>query len=125
MAARLVTYRRWGGYAGLSQHLTVDEDGKVRLTNRKSAKRTEIQASDQEVAGIRAAIDAIPAGRWHGLIGSTLRRALPRSHEAMRFQVEVGPRRLGGAANSTDADLAPLVSQLDELLARGVRAGRD
>lgn len=124
-APTLVTYRRWGGYAGLSQHMTVDEDGSVRLSDRKSVKRTGVQASEAEVANLHAAIDSIPSGRWHGLIGTFVRRALPRSHEAMRFQITVGPRRIGGASGSTETDLAPLLSQLDELLARAVREGRD
>lgn len=125
MAARLVTYRRWGGYAGLSQHMTVDEDGLVKLSDRKSGKRTEVRASESEVTALHAAIDSVPAGRWHGLVGALLRRALPRSHEAMRFQIEVGPRRVGGASGSTETELAPLLAQLDDLLARAVREGRD
>ncbi len=124
VAAELVRYQRWGGYAGLSQHLRVDEDGLVRLSDRKSGTRTEVLASANEVAGLRAAIDSVPASRWHSLVGALVRRALPRSHEAMRFQVQVGPRRIGGAAGSTEADVAPLLAQLDELLARAVREGR-
>ena len=124
MAATLITYRRWGGYAGLSQHMTVDEDGRVRLSDRKSGKRTEVQADQAELANLHSTIDAIPSHRWHGLGGAVLRRMLPRSHEAMRFQIAVGPRRIGGASGSTEADLAPLLAQLDELLARGVREGR-
>ena len=124
IAATLATYRRWGGYAGLSQHMSVDEDGRVRLSDRKSGKRTEVQASDAELDELRVAIDSVPSHRWHGLGGALLRRALPRSHEAMRFQIQVGPRRIGGASGSTEADLAPLLAQLDELLARAVREGR-
>jgi hypothetical protein len=43
----------------------------------------------------------------------------------MRFQIEVGPRRVGGASGSTETELAPLLAQLDDLLARAVREGRD
>ena len=105
--------------------MTVDEDGRVRLSDRKSGKRSEVQA---DRGGARptssSTIDAIPSHRWHGLGGAVLRRMLPRSHEAMRFQIAVGPRRIGGASGSTEADLAPLLAQLDELLARAVREGR-
>jgi len=125
MAATLVTYRRWGGYAGLSQHMTVDEHGHASLSDRKSGKRTEVQATEAELAALHTAIDSVPAHRWHGLGGALLRRVLPRSHEAMRFQIQVGPRRVGGASGSTEADLAPLIGRLDELLARAVREGRD
>jgi hypothetical protein len=120
----LVRYRRWGGYAGLSQHLTVYEDGRVELHDRKSGKRTEAQATDSEITALGALLDSVPADRWHGLAGAALRRALPRPHEAMRFQVQCAAGRLGGAAGSTEADLGPLLAQLDELLARAVREGR-
>lgn len=125
LATTLVTYRRWGGYAGLSQHMSVDEDGLVRLTDRKSGNRTEVQAADSDVAELRSLIDALPAERWHGLAGALFRRALPRPHEAMRFQIQAGSRRIGGASGSTEADLGPLLGKLDELLARAVREGRE
>jgi hypothetical protein len=124
MAATLVTYRRWGGYAGLSQHMAVGEDGMVTLSDRKTRKRTSIQADPSEIEEVRALIDAIPAERWHGLAGALLRRALPNPHEAMRFQIQAGQRRVGGASGSTEADLGPLLAKLDDLLARAVREGR-
>jgi hypothetical protein len=104
--------------------MTVSEEGAVRLRDRKTGRLTEVQASAGDVDELRALIDAVPSGRWHGLAGAIARRALPRSHEAMRFQIQVGGRRVGGAAGSTEADLGPLLAKLDELLARAVRDGR-
>jgi hypothetical protein len=123
-AMTLISYHRRGGMAGLSQHLTVYDDGRVSLHDRKSGKRTEAQASDAEVAKLRANVEAIPPERWHGLGGAILRTMLPNPHEAMRFEIRRGSRRVGGAAGSTDADLAPVLAELDELLARAVREGR-
>lgn len=122
--ADLITYRRWGGYAGLSQHLMVAEDGTVALRDRKTGKRTEVQASSAEIAQLQSLIDNVPPQRWHSLGGAIARRMLPRPHEAMRFQIRCGHGRAGGAAGSTEADLGPLLAQLDELLARAVREGR-
>ncbi len=124
-AAELISYHRRGGMAGLSQHLTVHEDGRVHLHDRKSGKRSEALASDAEIAQLRANVEAVPPERWHGLGGALARRMLPNPHEAMRFELCHGSRRIGGAAGSTEADLAPLLAELDELLARAVREGRD
>lgn len=124
-AQELISYHRWGGMAGVSQHLTVFEDGRAELSDRKTGKRSEVQASDAELANLTAVIDAVPADRWHGVAGAIARRMLPRPHEAMRFQIRRSSKRIGGAAGSIDTDLAPLLSQLDELLARAVRESRD
>ncbi|MGI9019446.1 MAG: hypothetical protein ACR2G3_01885 [Solirubrobacterales bacterium] len=124
-APELISYRRRGGYAGLSQRLSVYEDGRVELHDRKTGKRTEVQATDAELAGLRSVLDSIPASRWHSLGGAIARRMLPNPHEAMRFEVRAAPGRLGGASGSTEADLGPLLAELDELLARAVRAGRN
>jgi hypothetical protein len=123
--AELVTYRRWGGYAGLSQHLTISEDGSVALHDRKSGKRSELSATDSEIANLHSLVDSVPADRWHSVAGAIARRMLPRPHEAMRFEIRCARGRLGGAAGSTEADLGPLLAQLDELLARAVRESRD
>ena len=94
------------------------------LDDRKSGKRSEAQADHAEIASLRLDDRRDPPERWHGLGGAVPRRMLPRPHEAMRFEIAVGPRRIGGASGSTEADLAPLLAQLDELLARAVREGR-
>jgi len=120
----LVRYRRWGGYAGLSQHLAVYEDGRVELHDRKSGKRSQVQATQRETDTLTALLDSVPADRWHSLAGAIARRILPRPHEAMRFQIQYGSRRVGGASGSTEAHLGPLLAQLDELLGRAVREGR-
>jgi hypothetical protein len=122
--AKLVRYRRWGGMAGVSQHLTVFEDGRAELRDRKSGRRTEVQVSDSETAELHSLIESVPADRWHSLGGAIARRMLPNPKDAMRFEVRHGSRRLGGAAGSTEADLGPLLSLLDELLARAVRESR-
>jgi hypothetical protein len=122
--SELVTYRRRGGFAGLSQLMRVQDDGRVELLDRKTRKRTEVQASSAEISNLHALIDSVPAGRWHSLGGAIARRMLPNPHEAMRFELRCARGRLGGAAGSTEADIAPLLAQLDELLARAVREGR-
>jgi hypothetical protein len=122
--SELISYRRRGGMVGLNQRLSVDDDGRVELHDRKSGKRAEVQASDAEIASLRSLIDSVPADRWHSLGGAVARRMLPNPHEAMRFEVRAAPGRLGGAAGSTETDIAPLLAQLDELLARAVREGR-
>ncbi len=85
--SELTSYRRRGGYAGLSQLLRVHDDGRVELHDRKTRKRTEVQATDAEIATLRSLIDAVPAERWHSLGGAIARRMLPSPHEAMRFEV--------------------------------------
>jgi hypothetical protein len=104
--------------------MRVWEDGRVELLDRKTRKRAEVQASEAEIASLRSLIDSVPAARWHSLAGAVARRMLPRHHEAMRFEIRSDRGRLGGATGSTEADLGPLVAQLDELLARAVREGR-
>jgi hypothetical protein len=120
----LISYRRRGGYAGLSQLMRVHDDGRVELHDRKTRKRIEVQATSAEIATLRSLIDSVPADRWHSLGGAVARRMLPNPHEAMRFELRCSAGRLGGAAGSTEADVGPLLAQLDELLARAVREGR-
>lgn len=121
---QLISYRRRGGYAGLSQLMRVWDDGRVELLDRKTRKRTEVQAGDAEIANLRSLIDSVPPTRWHSLAGAVARRMLPNPHEAMRFEIRCDRGRVGGASGSTEADLGPLLAQLDELLARAVREGR-
>jgi hypothetical protein len=124
MGDEIARYRRRGGYAGLSQLMTVHADGRVELLDRKTRRRSAIQASDSELSNLRSAIDSVPAQRWHSLGGAIARRMLPNPHEAMRFEIQTTHGRVGGASGSTEADLGPVLTQLDELLARAVREGR-
>lgn len=117
-------YRRAGGMAGLDQRLTVHEDGRVVLEDRKSRARAETQAGDAELGRLRAALDEVPAGEWHGLGGALLRSMAPRSQEGMRFELRRGSRRITGHAGRHDTALAAVLGELDELLARAVRERR-
>jgi hypothetical protein len=120
----LVTYRRAGGMAGLDQRLTVFEDGRVALEDRKARSRCVVVATQGEIDSLRTALDAVPDGEWHGWGGAVLRRSMPRGHEGMRFEVRRGSRRIAGHAGRHDAELAAALSALDELLARAVRERR-
>lgn len=110
--------------AGLDQRLTVFEDGRVQLDDRKARGRSEILASAGEIEGVRAALDAIPAERWTGRVALALRALLPRHHESMRIELGRGSRWIVGHAGSADSDLSGLLACLDELLARAVRERR-
>ena len=120
----LIRYRRAGGMAGLDQRLTIGEDGRIVLDDRKSRGRSEVQASDSELETVRSLIDQVPENRWHGIAAAIGKSLLPRHHEAMRFEVRTRHGRITGNAGAHDADLAPLLSELDELLARAVRQSR-
>ena len=120
----LVRYRRAGGMAGLDQRLSVGADGRAVLEDRKSRSSTEIVADASEIEGLRVLIDEVPRGRWHGVLGTFVQRVIPRGHSPMRFQLRRGRRRIDGVAGVSDADLGPLLAQLDELLARCVRERR-
>ena len=121
----LVRYRRAGGMAGLDQRLTVYDDGRAVLDDRKARAQAEIQATQGEIARLSSLIDSVPADRWKGTIATVGRVLLPRPHESMRFELRRGSRSIGGAAGRTDdAELAPLLAELDALLARAVRERR-
>ena len=120
----LVRYRRTGGMAGLDQRLTVQEDGRVVLEDRKARSRSEAQASTAELERLRSALDQVPEGEWHGLGGSLLRGMAPRAQEGMRFELRRGSRRITGHAGRHDAELTSVLGELDELLARAVRERR-
>jgi hypothetical protein len=121
----LIRYRRAGGMAGLDQRLTVFGDGRAMLEDRRARTTTETEASGAEVERLGALIAQIPADRWHSALGALGRALLPRPHEGMRFELRRGSDRISGHAGKADADLAALLAELDELLARSVRAGRD
>ena len=110
--------------AGLDQRLSVYEDGRVALEDRKARSGSEIQAEPGEIDAVRSLIDEVPEGRWHGLAGAIGRGMLPRPHESMRFELRRGSKRIHGAAGRAEADLVPLLAELDELLARAVRERR-
>jgi len=120
----LIRYRRAGGMAGLDQRLSVHDDGRAVLDDRKARTSTEVPASASELADLRSQIERVSPGRWHGLLGTVVQRVLPRGHQAMRFQLRRGRRRIDGVAGVADTDLGPLLAQLDELLARCVRESR-
>jgi hypothetical protein len=121
----LVTYRRTGGMAGLNQRLTVFEDGRVRLEDRRARGRSEVTAAPGDVDALRAALDAVPDEEWHGWAGALMRRSMPRGHaEGMRFEVRCARGRVTGHAGRHDAELAAVLGSLDELLARAVRERR-
>ena len=123
-ADELIRYRRAGGMAGLDQRLTVYRDGRAVLDDRKANGDAVVQAELAEVERIAALIDQVPASRWHSALGALGRALLPRPHEGMRFELRRGSARISGHAGKADTDLAPLLAQLDELLARSVRARR-
>jgi hypothetical protein len=110
--------------AGLDQRLTVYEDGRVALDDRKARGRSELQATEAEITTLRSLLDAVPDNAWHGLAGAFLRNVLPGHHEAMRFELRRGSRRITGHAGRHDAELAAVLADLDELLARAVRERR-
>lgn len=124
MADQLISYRRHGGMAGLDQRLTVHDDGRTVLQDRKSRSRSEAIADSAELANLHALIDSVPAEAWHGLLGTIARGMLPRPHETMRFELHSARGRLTGTAGIHDTDVAALIAQLDELLARAVRERR-
>jgi hypothetical protein len=111
--------------AGLDQRLTVFEDGRVRLEDRRARARSEVAAGPGEVDALRAALAAVPDGEWHGWAGALMRRSMPRAHaEGMRFEVRCDRGRITGHAGRHDAELAAVLASLDELLARAVRERR-
>jgi len=124
-ADELIRYRRAGGMAGLDQRLTVFGDGRTVLEDRRARTTTETQASGAEVERLAALIAAIPSDRWHSALGALGRAVLPRPHEGMRFELRRGSARISGHAGKADTGLAALLAELDELLARSVRARRD
>jgi hypothetical protein len=124
MPNELVRYRRAGGMAGLDQRLTVFEDGRVVLDDRKGRSRVEVEATAEETERLRALLAEVPDSEWHGWGGAALRRSMPRAHDAIRFEVRCGSRRISGNAGRHDADLAAIISELDQLVARAVRERR-
>jgi hypothetical protein len=66
----------------------------------------------------------VPNGEWHGLAGALLRRSMPRGHEGMRFELRCERGRISGHAGRHDAELAAVLAELNELLARAVRDRR-
>lgn len=123
-AAEVVRYRRAGGMAGLDQRLTVFESGRVVLDDRKARSRTEVEVTADETARLRSMLDQVPDGEWHGWGTAALRRSMSRGHDAMRFEVRCGSRRISGNAGRHDAELAEVIAELDQLLARAVRERR-
>jgi hypothetical protein len=122
--APLISYRRVGGTAGLNQRLTVFEDGRVALEDRRSGSSADVVASDRELAHLRAALDAIPAGSWRPRWRLALRRLLPTGHhEGMRAEIRRGGRGIPVGAAHGDPE-AELTAQLDDILARAVRERR-
>jgi hypothetical protein len=122
--SELVRYRRAGGMAGLDQRLTVYDDGRVVLEDHKARSRSEVQATDTEIANVHSLLEAVPQDAWHGLAATLLRNSLPRPAEGMRFELRRGSRRITGHAGRHDAPLAAVLAELDELLARAVRERR-
>ncbi len=110
--------------AGLNQRLAVLADGRAMLEDRKTGSKAEIQATPGETERLTALLDAVPADRWHSALGAFGRALLPRPHEGMRFEIRCPAGRVGGSVGRADADLAPLLADLDQLLARAVREGR-
>ena len=110
--------------AGLDQRLTVFDDGRAVLDDRKARGRSEVVAGPGEIDALRAAIDAVPDGEWHGWAGAVLRRSMPSAHEGMRFELRCERGRIWGQAGRHDAELAAVLAELDELLARAVRDRR-
>ena len=110
--------------AGLDQRLTVFEDGRVVLEDRKARERSEVSAAPGGIDALRAAIAAVPDGEWHGWAGAVVRRSMPGAHEGMRFELRCDRGRIWGHAGRHDANLAAVLAELDELLARAVRERR-
>lgn len=110
--------------AGLDQRLTVFEDGRVTLEDRKARARCEVTATPGEIEALGTAIEGVPNGEWHGWAGALVRRSMPRGHEGMRFELRCGHGRITGHAGRHDAELAAVLASLDELLARAVRERR-
>ncbi len=123
-ARAIVSYRRAGGMAGLDQRLSVYEDGRVVLNDRKSRSRSEVQATATELARLHALIASVPANLWHGPLKTIGQALLPRPHESMRFELHSAHGRMTGNAGTHDAELGPLLAELDELLGRAVRERR-
>jgi hypothetical protein len=120
----LISYRRRGGMTGLDQRLTLYADGRAVLDDRRSRARTEVHATPREAERVAALIDEVPAELWHGRLGTVARALLPHPREGMRFELRAGSRWIVGVAGHAEAHLAPLLAQLDELLAGAVREGR-
>jgi hypothetical protein len=120
----LISYRRRGGMAGLDQRLALYGDGRAVLDDRKSRARTEVHATPREAERVAALVEEVPAELWHGRLGTLARSLAPHPREAMRFELGAGSRWIVGVAGQAEAQLAPLLAQLDELLARAVRERR-
>jgi hypothetical protein len=110
--------------AGLDQRLTVFTDGRAVLEDRKARGTAEIQATREETERLVAVLDSIPASRWRSRLATFAQHLLPRPHESMRFELRRGRGWISGHAGNADTDLAPLLAELDELLARAVRERR-
>jgi hypothetical protein len=130
----LVRYRVVGGPVAVDQRLTVFEDGAVELDERhrrRSSVRLHLDSAQLE--RLRSALERVPANRWSRFPGMTLARAggaiiggftsvfhdIDKS--GTRYELRRGPHRISGRM-STDDDVPPVVSMLDDLRVQAVRA---
>ena len=122
--APLISYRRAGGMAGLNQRLTVFGDGRAELDDRRARSRSQTALSAEELGRLRSRLEAVPAQRWAGRAALLVHSLLPRPRDAMRIELRRGSRGIAIVPGHAEADVASLLAELDELLARAVRERR-
>jgi hypothetical protein len=111
-AGPLVTMKRYGGIAGLTDRVEVDRAGRAIVTSDRSALATERQLPPDQLAALRTALERSEF--------STLERNYLDRNAADAFQYDVGYQ---GATVTTDEGvvpprLRPVVDILSGLLAR-------
>jgi hypothetical protein len=120
----LVEYRRRGGMAGLHQRLVVHDDGTIELDDRRARTVTTAMASEAELSRLRDALARIGEERWSRWPRPGLRWFAFGTHDTMRAEVRRGARRIGVSPGADEAELAPVLAELDALLSRAVRDRR-
>jgi hypothetical protein len=118
-AAQLLSYRVHGGPVRVDQRLTVFEDGSGELDERhRSRDSVRIEIGSAELARIRELLETVPPRR--GGFGAWVRRQFS-PHEGPRFRLEWDGHKIT-AADPGDPNLTELLSLLDDLRVRAIRA---
>ena len=118
----LVEYRRRGGMAGLHQRMVVRDDGTIELDDRRARTLTKAIASQGELSRLRDALAEVGEERWSRWPRPSVRWVTTVGHDPLRVEVRSGGRRIHLVAG--EDQLAPLLAELDALLARTVRERR-